>query len=650
MADATATAPAPPETQGATPSENAPEVQQTPQERAADDWARTAGPQTQGATPGSQAPQIEQEQPQTVPVAVTSLKRGGILGVMDTVADALAGKTKPELGKGSDGSLYVKQHSLTRGEQWMKIAGEAAVGAAAGLAAGRGAGNMGKGAFAGVQEGQHIAQTQKTDEKEMDAKVRQQQLDDANRQMLRMNMAEQTMRATRLQTEGNQKDIEFAQKQEDRFVKEDGGKVLGTVAQPGDVAKVLNVNPNLAADLVKNHKIELVSDYGEGGKLQGFKVIQMPSGDYRNQMLPPGSIFHTYDPNTSQVIEHHASDPMTAGERDDYDTAAQTALHKFNSDRLEEEQKRADIQAKKATASEAPSVINKNNAEAGKAKAETPAAAAVTTGGAAAELAQYPASTQSAVRGLLTYQVDPGTFPQRKYAKSGQMDRETAIGIAREIDPSYDEKQFGPRRKLIQDFTSGTSSQNIVSLNTAIQHLDRMAKSGAALNNTNNQAINAAKNTIMPWFGATAPGVYLKDVNAVADELSSLFKKTGATDVEIKGWKDEMSKAQTPAQIRTGIDEALELMGGRYDALRQKFETGMGRPQDFQMLSPASKAILKNLGETRMLGRDESITPAAGAQAQMVTVQIPGHPPGQIPASALDQFKLDHKDAIVGNR
>jgi hypothetical protein len=93
--------------------------------------------------------------------------------------------------------------------------------------------------------------------------------------------------------------------------------------------------------------------------------------------------------------------------------------------------------------------------------------------------------------------------------------------------------------------------------------------------------------------------------------MATLFKGTAGTDEQVKGWKAGMSKAQTPAQIKTGIDEALDLMNGRYDALDHQFSTGMGRVRNFKMLSPASEAILTGLGAKEFVQKDTANAPQA---------------------------------------
>lgn len=617
-----------------------------PQGAGAGDWSQAAQSAADGATQatgGAQAPPQGTQTPAgapagaaappagtgaptapPAPVVITPQKRGGILGVVDSLADALAGKTRPEIATDQAGNKYVKETTLSHGQQWARIGAEAIKGAAAGWGAGRGAGNMGKAAEAGVESGEQGAQQRKQNQQEMTAQARQQNLDRANNQLLQMQMAEHAWNATRLQVKATQEDEDWADKKS-KDLEDAHAVLLGTTAHAGDISHLMQAHPDLMKSLVgykgAEQDLKFVPNY-ENGQAAGFKVYRTMPG-YNQTVVAEGGLFHSFDPTTGKLIEHHASGPSTQGELDQYDTAAYNAQAKWNNDKAELAAKAATTAEAVAKTKVAPTEAAKNLAEAGKATAEADAAranAALVTpgpaGGGAAALAQYPEPIQAAVKGLLDYRTDPATFPQRKFAKSGQMDRETAIGLAQQVDPSYDEKQFKTRSKLLTDFTSGEAATNIRSINTAIGHLDRMAKSGAALQNTNVQGYNAVKNTVGPWFGSTAPGQFNKDVNAVSNELSALFKRTSGTDQEIKSWKDTMSAAQTPAQIKTGIDEALELMNGRYDALDHQFSTGMGRPRDFQMLSPESVSILNNLGAKEFVQKDAAAgQPAAAAGA-----------------------------------
>lgn len=302
-----------------------------------------------------------------VPVPITPLKRPGILGMVDSIRDTLAGKTRPELGKDPDGNTYVKQTTLSHGEQWVRIGLEGLAGAAKGLAAGRG-NNFGAAAGAGLDEGEKIAQGRQDQQKDMSAQAQQQNLQNANNQMLRMKVAEQSMAATRLQTEATQHDIEFAQGQEDRYVKA-GGTVLGTMAKPTDLRNILKVNPDVMSDMIEKHQIEMVPHVDANGKRDGFTVIKMPAA-YRQTMLPAGATFHTFDQTTGQYVPHQSADPMTQGEQDDYEHKAAADALTFQNSKAELAQKQAATEKDTAEAKLVPSEILKNRAEASKAIAD----------------------------------------------------------------------------------------------------------------------------------------------------------------------------------------------------------------------------------------------------------------------------------------
>jgi hypothetical protein len=562
---------------------------------------------------------------------ITPVKRGGLLGVVDGIADVLAGKTRPEIAKDQDGNAYVKNVSLSRGEQWERIGAEAFTGAMKGMAAGKGAGNLGKAGAAGVDQGEEMAKQRQQQEKDMTAEARQQTLDNANNQMLRMNMAEQTMKMAAMKTKATEDDINFAEEQTDRLVKE-GGTVIGTMSRPDELRNILKVNPDVMKDMIEKHQIEIMPHYNPDGSPGGFKVIKMPDG-YRTTMLPAGAEFKTFDQTTGQYLTHKSSDPITQGEVDDYNHAAGIAGVKFATDKQEADQKAQAIAASKATASEAPSKIAENLAEASEhralaskayedaAVAKAQAATAALGGKAVGDL---PPALQQTVRGLANYSVDPATFPQRTYAKGGQMDRETAVGLAKQIDPDYDETQYKSRSKTRSDFASGKARQTINSLNQAVNHLDRMSRSAKALNNTSTRPVNAMANWWIDQRGDSRITTFQDDANAVQNEMATVFKGTGATDQEIKAWRDKISSSQSPKQLSDGVHELLQLMNGRLRAIDDQWNSSMGTTRDFHILSPDSVRILHALGGDELIGSDQTnmrqepqaAAPPAGATGQ----------------------------------
>jgi hypothetical protein len=507
----------------------------------------TASPNMPGAehAPGA-APQVseQQQQPQTVPVPVTPLKRGGILGVFDNIADALVGKTRPELGKDPDGNMYIKEHSLSSGEQWKRIAGEAIVGAAAGLKAGRGQGG-GAAAAAGVQAGQQLEDREKKNFQDQISDEDKITMANANRQMLRMNLAQETWRASRLKVEATQHDIEFSQKQEDRLIKEDGGTRLGTVDHPGDISRVLKINPDLAADLVKNHLIELVPRINENGERQGFTVVKMPIG-YRQQVLPAGTVFHTFEPISQQLVEHKASDPMLAGDRDDYDSQAQLAQMKYLSEKKEQDLKDANRQKALGDATKVPSEIEVNQtksqlnrAEAGK----VPSEIAKNDAAAAKERAN---SGEGPEGDALVDLIGTGRGDVGRLAYLASRNPALLEKVTKKY-PDFDTSKVGAYVKTYQDFTSGKTSIALNAGSTALRHMQEL------------KALNTVASHIP---GTPAWNRYQNKVDTLSTELAKFYGD--ATIPAIKHIKDTLG-ANLPGNRDAAITEQSKSMGDKFD-------------------------------------------------------------------------------------
>jgi hypothetical protein len=553
---------------------------ESPQEKGAamQSWlntTQTPKPQTENTAPAT-APQIPQQPLKTVGVPVTSLKRGGLLGVMDSMADVLAGKQRPELGKDADGNLYVKQHSLTRGEQWAKIAGEAFTGAAAGLAAGKGAGNQGKAAFAGMQA-QQAQQQQQT------AEMRQTMLDNANNQMLRMKMAEQAWRNTRLQTEADQHDIEFSQGQEDRLTKS-GATLLGTVAHPGDLTGVLKVNPDLMKDLVNNHSLEFTPHFTDG-KRDGFKVYKTPQG-YRETLVAPGAEFPTFNSVTGAYDWHKTTDADTQGHIDDYWNAAGIAAQKFKGDKVEQDLKAAQTEETKAKTGAVPSEIAQHQAEAAAARAraaETPSAIGKNWAEAHAAEAKATDDAISSGQGpqgqALVDMIGTGQAPIGRLAYLLARKPELFAAVAAKY-PNFDGGKIDSYVKAYQEFTSGDVSRDLVSGSTALQHMAELR----ALNT------NASHE---PWSPAYT--AYMTKANQVAVELAAFYGNSTIPGIE--SYMKNLS-SQLPGKRDKAITTQAESMGDRLDNYVQKWKNAA--PSDayeakMPGISPEARAAWQNL-------------------------------------------------------
>ncbi len=233
-------------------------------------------------------------------------------------------------------------------------------------------------------------------------------------------------------------------------------------------------------------------------------------------------------------------------------------------------------------------------------------------------LAQLPAATRALVKGIADYQINPTTSSIR----GGR--RELVLGLVKQYDPSFDQTAYNSRARVRQDFTSGKAAFNIRSLNTAVSHLDELSRAAEGLENRSVSWWNTVVNKGLTVTGDPRVTTFNVAANAVESELASVFKGMGATDQEIKAWREQLSASQSPAQLRGNINEAITLMSGRLSALRAQWQVGMGKPADFRILSNESRNILNRLGHTDITAADTPGTPAQAAQAtQHAAPQLP---------------------------
>jgi hypothetical protein len=181
---------------------------------------------------------------------------------------------------------------------------------------------------------------------------------------------------------------------------------------------------------------------------------------------------------------------------------------------------------------------------------------------------------------------------------------------------------FQTEKSVAKAFTSGPESKTLNAFNTAHEHLQQFGQAADALQNGNIQVVNQIANNYSAATGNPAPTNFNAIRAAVAGEISKTFKGTGAaTDDEIKQINDTINRAQSPQQLKGAIQTYTRLMESKRHALETQYQQGLqGKPS---------------------FGAD--VNQGGG----MINVQIPGHPPGQIPAGARDQFLQENPGAKV---
>lgn len=194
-----------------------------------------------------------------------------------------------------------------------------------------------------------------------------------------------------------------------------------------------------------------------------------------------------------------------------------------------------------------------------------------------------------------------------------------------QYDPSFDAVNYNARSKTRGDFTSGASAKNMTSINTAIGHLGSLYDSIGGLNNTSYPAWNAVSNTVSRQGGdtsfQTAQQQFNVEKQAVADEMTRVFRGTGGNLAEIEQWQKRFDTTSSPAELKSAVGAAVNLLSSRLDALGSQYSRGMGTTADpMKLLTPKAVQTLRKLpgGQEALQEYDPSAAksaPAGGGQS-----------------------------------
>lgn len=544
---------------------SAPEASQPPSATQASQ-SPTATP---GAAPGGAAPGSTAAPPPAAPVqpvVVTSQKPPGILGVVDSIADALVGKTRPEIGTDTNGNKYVKQQTMGRGQQWVRIGADLLGGAAKGFAAGKGR-NPGAAAAAGFDQGQQQAQQQQQQQKDMSAEARQQNLDAANKQMLQMKIAENSWNMARNKTKASQEDTKFYQEQIDSLVKE-GGTVLGTAAHPGDIDQILKTDPDVMKNLVQKGVIRIMPHYNPDGTPGGIVAVKMPAG-HGNEMLPPGAVGHSYNPITGNIDEFKYSDGTTRSEQLNDDQAAIAAKQKALNDKTAMEYKQAQTEEAKANTGKANAEATKVPSEIQETKARTAQAYSAAAKDAAQTKQLNEATDQQSIQSnaqqLVEGQADPSNLSKRSKSYDATLAAANTFSQQKYGKPFDVAKAIGDYK-----FATNTGTYNTLNYLNSLTGRDNQSgnlgklvqMSDAMPRATSFPPINDAAQWAKLSSGNVQVASYYAAVTEVADQVAKILQGGGGggggtSDAKLREAQNLFAKGFTAGQIKGVANDTL---------------------------------------------------------------------------------------------
>ena len=201
-------------------------------------------------------------------------------------------------------------------------------------------------------------------------------------------------------------------------------------------------------------------------------------------------------------------------------------------------------------------------------------------------VAVLPPTVKPLVESILRYDQRPPSAA----TKRGQQ----ILELVNQADPTYDAGKAQTRYIAKQTFVKGPVADSIASSNTAIDHMDTLAKYGADLNNTDVRLVNAAKQGIAAAFGANAPTTFDATRKIVGQEVVKAVVANGGSMREREEAADAFSRANSPAQLAGVIKSYQALLSGRLKSTQLRYENDTGLT-DFQTkLTPATIRALNS--------------------------------------------------------
>lgn len=157
--------------------------------------------------------------------------------------------------------------------------------------------------------------------------------------------------------------------------------------------------------------------------------------------------------------------------------------------------------------------------------------------------------------------------------------KQAILSEVKSIKPDFNSGDFALEQGVKKEFTSGDAAKNLTAFNTAIEHANQLQTAANALNNGDLPTLNKIGNALGYQFGSDKTTNFNVIKNALTGEISKVFKGGGATDAEIEAVQGPFSQANSPAQLRGAIANAVSLMNSKRDALKQQYDQGVqGKP------------------------------------------------------------------------
>jgi hypothetical protein len=195
-------------------------------------------------------------------------------------------------------------------------------------------------------------------------------------------------------------------------------------------------------------------------------------------------------------------------------------------------------------------------------------------------------------QGLVDYTIDP-----TKVSSLRGNQRMMAIKAAKDLDPTFDMKEFPARSAFVKDLNSGNGKmfQQVTSANTLIGHLGFMNQKIDELKNKNLSPANTVINLAKELSGDPTITNYTQASAVVDSELDRLLTGVGVTQEGMNFRRTLLSKNSGYKQQKEAVKTLVSILESRAGALEKQYKRVLKKDAGDNILFPESRETIKSI-------------------------------------------------------
>lgn len=218
----------------------------------------------------------------------------------------------------------------------------------------------------------------------------------------------------------------------------------------------------------------------------------------------------------------------------------------------------------------------------------------------------------AATRGLIN--------PNKLNARTAKMWADAFI-LNPNANPTAVSQDIKAAEKSINSFAAGEDGKSVQRLNTASDHLETLQKMIPILKNNDVRAFNAMANELAAQTGQPAPTSFQQAARIVGSEVAKAIIPGQGASKEREEFVKPFSTAASPEQLQGAINVSLNLLGGQYKSLENKYRNATKRTDfaDTQLTPGAKNAYQSATGGAKPAAPAAARPAGVGADWQLMT-------------------------------